>query len=258
MQGDFLSLLIEEGTAVTWKSFIWSVPRGVAKFAVNAGLNTLPSADNLVRWGKRTSDLCNVCNSNNKQTLHHILSNCNSALEQGRYTWRHDSVLRTIFDFIGPKVREGFEMFADLSGHGAGNGGTIPPDVLVTNQRPDIFLINRVLIKVILFELTVPWDMNINGSHDFKTRKYASLIGDLERLFSVEAYCFEVSVRGLVSKANKARLKSFLLNSTGLRRASAVSLITNVSKAALLGSFAIFSARNEASWNVGRDLSVNV
>jgi len=28
------------------------------KFAVNLGLNTLPSADNLKRCGKRTSDIC--------------------------------------------------------------------------------------------------------------------------------------------------------------------------------------------------------
>ena len=74
MQGDFMSLLVEEDNCITWKSFIWSVPRGVAKFAVNAGLNTLPSADNLKRWGKRTSDLCTVCYLHRKQTLNHILS----------------------------------------------------------------------------------------------------------------------------------------------------------------------------------------
>ena len=83
MQGDSLSLLIVEDTCVTWKGFIWSVPRGVAKFAINAGLNTLPSADNLKRWGKRTSDICTVCNLGRKQTLNHILSYCSSALEQG-------------------------------------------------------------------------------------------------------------------------------------------------------------------------------
>ena len=99
----------------------------MAKFAVNAGLNTLPSADNLKRWGKRTSDLCTVCNLHMKQTLNHILSYCNAALEQGRYTWRHNSVLRTIFDFVSPNLKGGFELFADLDGFNAGNGGTIPP-----------------------------------------------------------------------------------------------------------------------------------
>ena len=63
------------------------------------------------------------------------------ALEQGRYTWRHDSVLRTIYDFIRGNLRDGYELFTDLGGLDAGNGGTIPPDVLVTTQRPDIFLV---------------------------------------------------------------------------------------------------------------------
>ena len=251
MQGDFLSLLIEEDTCVTWKSFIWSVPRGVAKFAINAGLNTLPSADNLKRWGKRTSDLCTVCSLGRKQTLNHILSYCSVALEQGRYTWRHNSVLRTIDDFIRPNLKECYELFTDLDGLGAGN-------VLATNQRPDIFLINRQLRKVIIFELTVPWDANVVTSHDLKMRKYASLVNDLSHRFAVEVFCFEVSVRGQLSKSNKARLKSFLLQVTGHRRPSAVRLITSVSKAALLSSFSLFSARNEATWSVGRDLSVNV
>ena len=151
MQGDFLSLLVEEDSCVTWKSFIWCVPRGVAKFALNAGLNTLPSADNLKRWGERTSDVCTVCTLGRKQTLSHILSYCNAALEQGRYTWRHNSVLRTIHDFISPNLKPGYALFTDLDGLDAGNGGTIPPDVLVSSQRPDVFLVNRQLKKVILF-----------------------------------------------------------------------------------------------------------
>ena len=106
--------------------------------------------------------------------------------------------------------------------------------------------------------MTVPWDTNIVSSHDLKMNKYGPLIADLSREYKVEAYCFEVSVRGQLSKANKARLKSFILECTGLRRQSAVKLIAGVSKAALLGSFSIFAARNEASWSVGRDLSVNV
>ena len=107
------------------------------KFAINAGLNTLPSGDNLKRWGKCTSDFCNVCSLRKKQTHAHILSYCSIgciALEQGRYTWRHDSVLRTIFYFIHGNLKDGFQIFTDLGGLGAGNGSTIPLDVLVTSQ----------------------------------------------------------------------------------------------------------------------------
>ena len=46
MQGDYLALIMEEGDCVTWKSFMWDVPKGVLKFAINAGVNTLPSHDN--------------------------------------------------------------------------------------------------------------------------------------------------------------------------------------------------------------------
>ena len=61
----------------------------------------------------------------------------------------------------------------------------------------------------------------------------------------------------LDQSTNKARLKSFLLECTGMKRQSAVKLIANVSKAALLGSFTVFSSRNE-TWDVRCDLSVNV
>ena len=47
MQGDYLALIMEEGGCATWRSYIWDIPRGILKFAINAGLNTLPSLDNL-------------------------------------------------------------------------------------------------------------------------------------------------------------------------------------------------------------------
>ena len=58
MQGDYLALLMEEGANVSWRSYMWDVPQGILKFAINAGINTLPSLDNLKRWDKRVSDRC--------------------------------------------------------------------------------------------------------------------------------------------------------------------------------------------------------
>ena len=53
MQGDFTKLLIEEKENVTWKSIIRNVPGGILSFALNSATNTLPTPDNLRRWGKR-------------------------------------------------------------------------------------------------------------------------------------------------------------------------------------------------------------
>ena len=258
MQGDFTRLLIEEDTNVTWKSFLWGLPRGVAKFAINAGLNTLPSADNLKRWGKRTSDICKVCNTG-KQTLHHILSSCNISLEQGRLTFRHDSCLKTIYDFIKQKLKPDNVIFCDLIGNGTGGGGTIPPHIITTSQRPDLVIINEQEKFVILFELSVPWDSNINSAHTYKQNKYSALKLDLQAAgFFTFLFCFEVSVRGQISKSNKSQLKTFLFKSTDYPRSNFKSFINNISKAALLGSFTIFNARNEPSWSTTPPLSVKI
>ena len=124
MQGDYLALLMEEGNCITWRSYLWDVPRGVLEFAINAGLNTLPSLDNLKRWGKRVSDRCPFCG--NTQTLLHVLSNCQVALNQGRYTWRHNSVLSNIIAMICPKLSPGAQLFSDLPGFLAPGGGSVP------------------------------------------------------------------------------------------------------------------------------------
>jgi hypothetical protein len=219
----------------------------------------LPTADNLKRWGKCTSDVCKVCKGLEKQTLNHVLSSCSIALEQSRYTWRHDSVLRTICDFIGAHLRDGLILFSDLTGRSAGNGGTFPPDIIATSQRPEIVIINREERKINIFELTCPWDQNTDKMHTFKTDKYAALLNNLLHVgFKADLFCFEVSVRGQITKANKARLKSFLLKATGMKRACSLSLINNVSKATLLSSFSLFCARNEMVWNVSQNMSVHM
>ena len=141
---------------------MWDVPQGVLKFALNARLNTLPSLDNLKRWGKRVSDRCSFCG--NTETLAHILSNCSTALSQGQFTWRHNSVLSSIINLIRPHLRDGMVLYSDMPGYQAPHGGTIPPHVLVTSLKPDNVVINELSQEVIIFELTCPFDWNIARS----------------------------------------------------------------------------------------------
>ena len=122
------------------------------------------------------NDRCAFCG--NIETLAHVLSNCSSALNQGRFTWRHNSVLRSIIDFVQPHLKEGMILHADLPGFLAPLGGTIPPHILATTLRPDIFMYNEFSEEVIVFELTCPWDTNITRSHNFKSEKYAPLVAD--------------------------------------------------------------------------------
>ena len=95
MQGDFTNLLIEEEESVTWQSIIRKMPRNVMSFAARLCTNSLNSPDNLVRWGARKMGSCPLC-ANQGGTLAHIVNFCTVSLNQGRYTWRHDSVLHHI------------------------------------------------------------------------------------------------------------------------------------------------------------------
>jgi hypothetical protein len=82
-----------------------------------------------------------------------------------------------------PKLGNGFELFLDLVGHTAGGGLVFPPHVIVTDQRPDLVLINEITKKIVIFELTCPWNYNIVKAQDYKVGKYASLVSDLSHEF---------------------------------------------------------------------------
>ena len=247
MQGDYIALIAEEGGSISWKSYLWDLPCGVLKFAVNAGLNTLPSFDNLKRWGKRVNDRCPFCG--NIQTLAHILSNCQIALDQGRFTWRHDSVLSSVINLIRHNLIPGMHLYSDMAGLFAPSGGTIPPHVLVTQLRPDIFIFNEASREAVVFELTCPWDGNIDRAHAYKEGKYAPLVADLSRSFVTYHFSVEVSVRGQLTKGNRNRLKAFIFRVCTDPKLVMKAIFRDSSKAALLSSFSIFSARGELSWN---------
>ena len=136
-QGQILELTYLEQNDATWKSYIYNLPRGTMKFLLNAQLDTLPTKANLRLWGKRTNENC-FCGQ--KQTLNHILNCCRKALEDGRFTFRHDNIVNYIAKCLD---REKFSVYADIEGSQTAAGGTIPPEVMVTNLKPDLVVIDR-------------------------------------------------------------------------------------------------------------------
>ena len=135
-----------------------------------------------------------------------------------------------------------------MPGLQAPHGGTIPPHVLTTSLRPDIFLFNDSSRECIVFELTCPWDNNIDRSHTYKEEKYSPLVADLARNYTVSHFSVEISVRGQITKPNRARLKSLAYRCTVESRDVSKLLLKNASKASLLCSYSIFTARKEPSW----------
>ena len=64
-------------------------------FALNAASDNLPHNSNLAKWYKGSyTDECKLCGK--KQTLLHVLNNCEVALNLHRYNTRHDRILQLI------------------------------------------------------------------------------------------------------------------------------------------------------------------
>ena len=58
-------------------------------------------------------------------------------------------------------------MYADIPG-----GGTVPPHLLVTAQKPDLVIIDRIEKKMDIFVITVPLETNIKNANTQKMNKY--------------------------------------------------------------------------------------
>ena len=244
MQGDFTKLLIEEKENITWKSIIYNIPKGVLSFALNSTTNTLPTPDNLRRWGKRVVSVCPLCS--NQGTLEHILNFCSVALTQGRYTWRHNTVLNHIANFIIQNKPPDLEVYCDISGLDL-NGGTIPPDILVTQSRPDLVLLNRHEKIICLLELTCSFERNSEAAFLRKSLRYAALKNDLEdKGFKCLLIPFEVGSRGHIRRATKSNIFNTFL--TMKIAAKPFHCIKNMAKLSLLSSYTIFHAYTQPTW----------
>ena len=75
----------------------------------------------------------------NSYGMKHILSLCPTSLHTGRYLWRHNCIISYIVSSVDPK----FEVYSDLPDHMAPGGGSIPPELCVTTQKPDIVILNK-------------------------------------------------------------------------------------------------------------------
>ena len=243
-QGEFASLLIEEETNVTWKSMINNTPKGVMSFAIKASVNGLPTPDNLKRWGAKKLDKCQLCG--NFGNLEHILNWCKTSLNDGRLKWRHDSILNYMTKEMNKGKKEENTIITDIPGHSI-NGGTLPPDVIVTSQRPDIVILNRAEKKIVLFELTVSFEKNAESANLRKTRRYMDLTSDLiKKGWAAENIPFEIGSRGFIDNRNKTSIYNVMKkHNINIQKKS---FIQHISKISLLCSFAIFQAHCQPSW----------
>ncbi len=110
---------------------------------------------------------------------------------------------------------------------------TIPRDITITTQLPDLVIVNRINFTVTIPELSVQFETNISKTHNRKLNRYANLIADIQsKNFKVNNYALEIGSRGYISPENPNRLKHFIKGLLNIK--------DNICKVALLASFIIF------------------
>ena len=184
--------------------------------------------------------------------MEHVLSSCPVALKDGRYTWRHDQVLRVIagaleaartqdrhvqeklrfinFCRAGEKKSSGegkekgllstagdWQMVADLD-----RQLKFPGEIAATSRRPDVVLWSRSTKQVVLLELTVPWEERMEEAYERKLGKYQQLVEECQgNGWKPRCLPVEVGCRGF---AGQSLWRAFrLLGITGQKRKKMVS-----------------------------------
>lgn len=200
---------------LSWRNLIWGPGPHVIKFVLNASINCLRTPDMLKLWGYTQTAFCPLC-GHPQCTTHHVLVNCNTALVEGRYTWRHDSGLYTaqpvLQDLVSeanlrprkpqsvPHISRSFIQFGSpdftrapsrsatlLDGANdwkllldfTANPIVFPPEVYSTTERPDIIIWSIQLRKIIMIELTCPAEEGMEAASLRKRGRYEGLVQNI-------------------------------------------------------------------------------
>ena len=82
---------------------MYSMSPSMLSFILNSIQDTLHTPANLRRWDSKKEQACALCGWKNVGIIH-ILCGCKVALEQGRVSYRHDSILSIIANRIKQKT----------------------------------------------------------------------------------------------------------------------------------------------------------
>ncbi len=158
-QGSFFTNITKFSLSQLTK--IWSacqseLPKNIFNFTVRYINNSLPTHQNLARWGLLpTSDCLQYLAS---ETLLRVVAGCQSYLE--RFTWRHDSIL----NFLATNLQTVKDscLYVDLPGYKRPSivtGDTCRPDLLPSTSSRCLYII----------ELTVGFESNLQKNVERKT-----------------------------------------------------------------------------------------
>ena len=243
----------------------------------------MASPANLLRWGLVEDCCCSLCENKGCDTKH-ILSGCQVALAQGRYTYRHNAVLRKIAHGCqqvinkvknsnekkqkagGIKfVKEGQQVDQKAKMKATGilqeakdwsmevdleNKLKFPEDIVKSNLRPDIVMKSSKENILVLIELTSPCEENFEARHTEKMAKYTELAAECRNIgWKVHLFAVEVGARGYVPYSLQQCLRKL-----GVDWRKTKETRKEAGDCALRCSFWIWIGRKEIMWNPSNNI----
>ena len=181
-----------------WTKELDKLAAPLFNFVRKAIVQQLPTAANLVRWGKSIDPLCPLC-KNSSQTNKHVLSNCGLSTALDRYKKRHDAILRILGEWITNHTKPDCEIFVDLHVE-----QFKPLSNIFQTLRPDIAILNAR--GIVTLELTICHETNLAKSKDYKSSKYADIQSDTNIAYSdlkIQNYTIEITTLGLISDCSE-------------------------------------------------------
>ena len=139
---------------------IWSLaqqnlPKNILNFSIRYINNSLPNRTNLTKWGISPTSDCSFCLQ--PESLLHVVAGCTKYLDEGRYTWCHNSILH----FLASSFQsiKNSSLYLDITGF-------ISPCALAG----DSLCLDQLLVTcdkcLYILELTVGFESNLrNNSH---------------------------------------------------------------------------------------------
>ena len=219
---------------LSWRRLLHGLDDSELSFSLRVITNTLPTPDNLRRWGQLTTDTsCPLCGR--KATLRHILNGILPVRQRQRRPLLSTDTLRCVSDW---------QFLFDVDG----GYNVFPIEIPASAQRPDIVIYSLSLRKVLLIELTVLLEDRVAAAHTIKTTRYASLLSACESNdFGVFHFPVEVGSRVFV-----ARSLLDCLRQLGFPPALRRKVRNECSRVALRSSYIIYLRRAIDLW---RDMS---
>ena len=193
----------------------------------------------MLLWNKATSNLCHSCS--NVQTFQHVVSSCKIHLEQGRYTWRHNSVLKHLAEYLS-SVKKDLSIYADVDGF------ENPSIIAGVEVRPDMIIVNTTIRAIYVIELPIGFETNITKNCIRKTAHYRELCHVLKQQYNVVEY-FNLSMGAIgVFGSECKKIYDFLGNVIGLDVSQRNFVVRKLCGVCIRSTYFLFCMRDR-EWN---------